>query len=30
VREWTLTLPSETPIVGVGVQMDFWIFRAQL
>jgi len=30
VREWTLTLPSELPLWGVGIPMDFWIFREWL
>jgi hypothetical protein len=30
VREWTLTLPSEIPILRVEVPMNSWIFRGRL
>jgi hypothetical protein len=29
VREWTLTLPSELQLLGVGIPMDSWIFRTR-
>jgi hypothetical protein len=28
--EWTLTLPKWTPMLGIGVPVDSWIFRERL